>query len=506
MCVRFLSPLPATFKAKLPDAFKDIAVLDDELGYRLVSQLSNIDQQSRLFAGHVVSIAKPPGTFRIICIGGSTTLGVYNSKLDSYPPVLQSLFDYALANCNKKVEIINAGMMGYHSWHTRLRAETELDSLSPDMYLLMDGLNDVVAAAAIEDINEAIKQREIFTKLINTTPRQTSILAQVLHTFERLAFYRLAKQAVSTLILNDIMEKKMEAFGFRGNIESFIRERQAKGIGVTLVNYGWITRDKASSQSEAARIPYDFNIQLYQFGRSYVSRINNEISRKLDAPLVDLQILIDALSDRSPLLYRVFTDEMHYTPYSDFFVARHIFAELQTNKFLAEFLNDCTLPASDQVDAHFAFRFAWGEHFVGYGRPRSTDKPVLARDIETQNIVIGHTDEDGWCELTPHNSDEEGVVTLRLVLENTNGVLACFPRIFSNRGWVTVEAFLEGAWVPLANMVKYQDDGQWSPVGARYGFSADKLNPNDTTVRVRLIGSGAQLFQKDGSIFFKQPR
>src|SRR6478735_5544423 len=43
------------------------------------------------FRGDDVALMKPPKTFRIFTIGGSTTLGVTNPYADSYPFLLQTL-------------------------------------------------------------------------------------------------------------------------------------------------------------------------------------------------------------------------------------------------------------------------------------------------------------------------------------------------------------------------------------------------------------------------------
>jgi hypothetical protein len=506
LCVRYFSPEQTASKAKMPEAFKGVVVLDDKLGYRLASQHPVADRQTVDFNHRTVTVSKPANTFRIICVGGSTTMGV-NNPLDSYPAILQSLFDYALAGCERKVEVLNAGMMGYHSWHSLLRAETELDALSPDMYLLMDGLNDVMAAATIEDIDEAIKQREIFTQLVNAPAKSKPLILRLFQALDHLAFYRLAKREYSAFMLPDVMERKMTAFGFRNNVETFIKDRLSKGIGVTLINYGWITRDKASPQEESARIPYDFNIPLYQFGRDYVNRILSDTSKKFNVPLIDLQVLIDALSNQTPLLYRVFTDEMHYTPFADYMVAHHIYTQLLQNRAIEDFLGGCTLPSLSDVDAHFAYRLAWGEYSLGYGFPPAGSKPVRVLNIESRNVVFKNGDDciQNWCPAAPGNLTEEGVVTLRLLLEDRKGWLAYLPRIFSNRGFVTVETMRDGHWTPVSNLVKYHDDGQWTPIEARYGFRTDALPPGEATVRIRLLGK-AQIFQRDGNFFFYQAR
>lgn len=506
LCCRYLSTPTGTFKAKMPEAFKGVVEYDEVYGYKLSNQSVDSSGTFKEFAGKRVSVEKDVNTFRIICVGGSTTLGVNNPMLESYPAVLQALFDVALSDCPGRVEVINAGMMGYHSWHSRLRVDSDLDSLSPDMYLLMDGLNDVVAAAAIEDIEEAVRQREVFTRLMNVKPAEKSGQFNVFGVLEKLAFFRLGKQWISEFTIRSAMEKKMEAFGFRNNLEEFVKDRQSKGIDVALLNYGWIVHGNTSVQSEVDRIPYRFSVPLYQFGRSYVSKVNSDVARKFELQLIDLQVLIDALSLQVSRIYRVFSDEMHYTPFSDYVVARHVFMNLLTNSRLTDFIGCKAVPSQDVIDQSFSSRLAWGEDYVGYGFPRGEGKPVTVVSSEMVNVESSVTEcPDGWCYYKPKNIHEEGVITLRLGVDDRRGVIAYFPRIFSDSGFVNIELYSDGKWEVVSKLVKYYDDGQWSPLEARYGVSADKLAPGTVTLRIKLLGK-AQVFHKDGVLFFSQPR
>ena len=82
---------------------------------------------------------KPPATFRIFCVGGSTTRGwPFHRKL-SYPALLalylRDLFP------DKKIEVINAGMMAFDST-SDLHLITQLLEYNPDLILLYTGRNE----------------------------------------------------------------------------------------------------------------------------------------------------------------------------------------------------------------------------------------------------------------------------------------------------------------------------------------------------------------------------
>jgi lysophospholipase L1-like esterase len=82
---------------------------------------------------------KPAGTFRIFCVGGSTTRGWPFHKKLSYPALLglylRDLFP------DKKIEVINAGFMASDST-SDLPLVAEILEYGPDLILLYEGRNE----------------------------------------------------------------------------------------------------------------------------------------------------------------------------------------------------------------------------------------------------------------------------------------------------------------------------------------------------------------------------
>ncbi len=96
---------------------------------------------SRGYRGDEFEVPKPEGTFRIVCLGGSTT---YSYGVDdyhvSYPYLLQqALNERGYTN----VEVINAGAGSYTSWETLLNLEFRVLDIEPDLLIVYHGLNDV---------------------------------------------------------------------------------------------------------------------------------------------------------------------------------------------------------------------------------------------------------------------------------------------------------------------------------------------------------------------------
>jgi lysophospholipase L1-like esterase len=85
------------------------------------------------------SRTKAPGTFRIFCVGGSTTRGWPFHERLSYPRVLSLILRDALGS--RSIEVINAGLLASDSWSDRRLVE-ELSAFEPDLFLIYEGRND----------------------------------------------------------------------------------------------------------------------------------------------------------------------------------------------------------------------------------------------------------------------------------------------------------------------------------------------------------------------------
>jgi lysophospholipase L1-like esterase len=97
------------------------------------------------FRGPEVSVAKAPGTLRVMMVGSSTTFdpGV-SSDQATWPARLQVLLNGAVDG--RPVEVINAGVPGYTMIDDVIRLETELYQYQPDVVVLYEGHNDLFGA------------------------------------------------------------------------------------------------------------------------------------------------------------------------------------------------------------------------------------------------------------------------------------------------------------------------------------------------------------------------
>ncbi|WP_243312628.1 SGNH/GDSL hydrolase family protein [Fundidesulfovibrio agrisoli] len=499
-----------------PQAFRVTCMPDPQLGYRLETRLPEAQGDVRAYAGRTVEARKKPDTVRIVCVGNSTTYG-YSGPKTSYPALLQQMFDLALKGCPVQAEVINAGVVGYNSWHTRIRANTELEELSPDLYVVMDGVTDVLTAASISNVDEAVRQRGVLTRLVAMdTPepdeggsgkwpawQPRSGPKDLFDLLGRAAMLREARLAVESWFTADAMEHKMKAFGFAENVAAFIRERQSRGTPVVVVNYGWIVRPDASAAKEADRIPYPVNVPLFKFGREYTRSVLRSAASASGAMFVDMQPWVDALTERHPEAFRLFLDETHYSQLLNYLLAREVFEKLRDSGFMRDRLGMCPVPSKESMDAALSYYAGWGEYYAGRDFAKPPALPLEIAEVEMRNLAS--TEESlapqGWCKIAPQDPAKAGVMRGVLRLDGWKGPVYYHPRLFSNKGVVLVEAKLGGQWRKISETAQY-DTGEWMPVGERYGF----VPPNDAgdalEVRVTLSGS-AQLFHHGADIFFR---
>lgn len=84
---------------------------------------------------------KDSNTYRILCIGGSTTLNIRLDTMDRYPSVLHKLMKGKIQG--KKVEVLNAGMDWYTSKHSNINYAVYCRNYKPDVVIVMHAINDL---------------------------------------------------------------------------------------------------------------------------------------------------------------------------------------------------------------------------------------------------------------------------------------------------------------------------------------------------------------------------
>jgi lysophospholipase L1-like esterase len=93
------------------------------------------------FRGEKIKQLKDESTYRIICIGGSTT---YGTAVEDYKNTYPYLLEKQLNDSGKKkIEVINAGVKGYSSFESLLNFQLNLLEFNPDLIIINHGINDL---------------------------------------------------------------------------------------------------------------------------------------------------------------------------------------------------------------------------------------------------------------------------------------------------------------------------------------------------------------------------
>ena len=91
---------------------------------------------------------KDPNRFRILCLGDSNTYGVYLERHESYPAQLER--ELAALRPNQPVEVVNLGTPGLSSSRVIRRFPELLETLAPDLVIVLLGVNDLWTDPAAE--------------------------------------------------------------------------------------------------------------------------------------------------------------------------------------------------------------------------------------------------------------------------------------------------------------------------------------------------------------------
>lgn len=123
----------------------------------------------------------------------------------------------------------------------------------------------------------------------------------------------------------------------------------------------------------------------------------------------------------------------------------------------------------------------------------------------TQNVRDMPADQDGWRMYVVDDSSKPGFITFRIRKEPDVDFLVFYPRIFADSDSIEVRA-LDTSF--LAARLRHFRSG-WTPIGAKmkvdlgcldYGWITDRTI--EVPVTIILKGKTAQVWHKDGAVFF----
>ena len=128
------------------------------------------------------TVPKQTGTFRIFCLGGSTTVGYPYGYVGSFSTFLRDRLKWLFPD--RRIEVINLGMTATNSY-TVVDMARELVDYEPDMFCVYDGHNEFYGALGIAS-HESIAASRWLTRLyLRLIHYRTFLLLRDLYAFLR---------------------------------------------------------------------------------------------------------------------------------------------------------------------------------------------------------------------------------------------------------------------------------------------------------------------------------
>ncbi|WP_243312887.1 SGNH/GDSL hydrolase family protein [Fundidesulfovibrio agrisoli] len=366
------------------------------------------------FTGPDFSLRKPSDTFRIICLGGSTTYGAgVETDMYSYPALLQAMFERTRSPGGKRIETINAGVFGYNSLHTYLQVATRLRLFDPDMYIIMDGLNDLDAAQALH--------RKVYTREYT------------------------------------IPETFRNVVGYERNLQKALDAARRDNVLAVLVS-----DPLKSGKDPAASYLTDGNqdlAELLAFGRTALPVINASLAARNHVPFDNAQDTFDPiLSDRAKTR-RVWADDLHLTRYGYYLLAREVYRQLMAIPAVQQAAGTSRAASSEELDALFPEIVLW-RPADGMGWAAST--ALRNGEPEAVNIKDLETNDKGWSAFTPSDSEIPATLTVAPGAGVTR--FRIYPRLEKASDSVSVFWLsADGRRQPIFTLAKGFDDSHWTP-------------------------------------------
>jgi lysophospholipase L1-like esterase len=260
------------------------------------------------FRGPEFATEKPDGTFRVVCMGGSSTFGYTNTDRGTYPVLLQQRFD-ADAH-GQRVEVINAGIPHFNTDHLVAALDGEILQWSPDVLTLYCAYNDAtypVAETRFQRVSHKIDEYSAafatFRKLLNKS------MGEVL--FHRWSGY--PRMTPEKLAVQVDLHREMT----RSNLEAIAARAKERGIRIVVVRqpitlwHAKVERGLAegprpalSYESEVAELRARLESEGAVQGWEAVLLVHRAVLDEVDAfaarhglPVVDNVALVDAHPD-----------------------------------------------------------------------------------------------------------------------------------------------------------------------------------------------------------------
>ena len=280
------------------------------------------------YRGPEFSARKSPGTFRIVVLGDSAVMNMEMSDADTWPlklgTLLQTDSEFLAARGANRVEVINAGHIGWRSREGLIRLREEVSRFEPDLVLIAFNWSDVTCGLAGQNADAVMVPP-------NQWWRRVKIIENL---WVRFKVEQLKDKRYNDRRRSRIQRSAPWADSFSRNLVSM--ERFSSGIGseARLVNLPGLCRRQGLETGEYQQViqrtrvnPEEF--RLWVDVKEFVSALFQEVSDRTGIPLIDVADRFEAFSGARRV--DLFRDEVHATPEGAGEIARGVYQALTSS-------------------------------------------------------------------------------------------------------------------------------------------------------------------------------
>ena len=168
------------------------------------------------------SVPKGPGTFRIFCLGGSTTVGYPYGFVGSFSTFLRDRLRRIFPD--RSIEVINLGLTATNSYTVNDLA-AEVTSLEPDLLLVYDGHNEFYGALGAASQESGGGARWLTKAYLRLVHFRTFLLLRDLHSRVRMLFSSPRDQVRSGTMMERLARGQYVPYGspmYRTVLKNFV--------------------------------------------------------------------------------------------------------------------------------------------------------------------------------------------------------------------------------------------------------------------------------------------
>ena len=229
-----------------------------------------------------------PEAINILCLGASSTYGVFNDRQETYPRLLSRRLNEAGLENGIAFNVFNRGAPGALVEDYQQILDLAFETLDPDVVIIYVGYNDFF----IKDVNIAYSTLSSMARVLLYPVMRYSLLVTTVS--EKYLFWMFEQSHDTGFERNQYLEDE-----FSRGLQQLLERARSTDVSVIVVpevlmakNFGGLTRNYESYETRYENVP----------------TIVRELATRYDAEFLDFQTYFDQRNFRE-----LFTDPVHLT-------------------------------------------------------------------------------------------------------------------------------------------------------------------------------------------------